>query len=1572
VDAPVADFVAVEEALSPDGKATIYEGEFVNFIDRSTGPVVTWNWTLPGGIPSTSTLAAPAVQYLNEGVYDAQLFVKNSIGTSEKTIPGAVIVRPHIPIPNFASYSNGFTKQANFGPFLPLSGGPVEFEHSTLHYPKSVAWTFPGANPSSSTEEYPLVEYPAGEAKYDVTLEATNNAGTGSETKTDYIQVGGTAEVWNVREGESPLWRYVSGSYALTGADVFTQTAERFSAPAGGEISQVRVYTSNVTQSTSGYLTLAIYSDNGGLPGTAISPVLQIQGGSNRIVNGGYNTLTFTTPVPVSGAFHVVIGSTNYNYTYFTVPCVENRPDGYSTVSAYYQSAWYDLGDLVGLYTSMNIIPEFTYTTAELTSPVVYNKKNVDETTETIAFTTTGHSWSASASDSWIQLSAASGSIDGSGNGSLTFTVSENTKQDIRKGSIKLNIGGTAFTVNLKQAGAAPEDLTATYNDEGTTVNLAWKHEVPYYKPGDNIFDDAESYPAFMKNPKGYYPWSYIDGDGADTYGIEDFTFPGSGAPIAFIAFNSSNLTGYEAKSGTNYFAAFASTIPPNDDWLISPELGFEEPFTFSFWAKSLTNTYNGGERFNVYYSTGGKAKEDFTNKLTDGEYVVPPLDYALYSYTVPANAKYVAINCITDDEFIFMVDDIFIGTGEPPVSTTSTPLKSNWDIDKGTLKRAKPASIQQVSENKLKLSSDDDRLVELTHKQGAEAVAIALPPALRSDEATEAEEEALQWSDGTPYYIYGRPDGGLQEVAIRFAPEDLFFYDEATIKAVEIYTYRPATNVKLNIRKGNQIVHSQDIGDITENLKKQRIELTTPVVIDATEDLYVGYEYVQAEGGAQEVYVALADESPAESGKGDLYSYNGAPFSSTGVGDWLITAYVEQASLDITFNVYKNGTLVAEGLTEKSYADTEGIEVNKRARYTVTAIYGKPELESTGSLPVTLYAPVAIVTEDTLTFCDGEEATLQAPDEEGYAYKWYLGETLITDATESNFVATESGDYSVQVTSDEGVELPVTEAVTVTVNELPVTPAISILYAGEGAVTFEINNPQEGVSYQWYFDSEAIGEPLTSSVYTVYETGTYSVIATNSNECDSETSNTIAVTIVLAKDLFSVPTDPISFAGAGGEEEVAITLSDPKNYISALGFTLNTDAPDWITVTEENGTLTLEARANETNAFLSDTVRVWYGRPNNGFDSNNGYKIAVTQKSLQSITFETPAALLLQDGTYPLSATATSGLDVTFGLRAEDAAYAEIQAGNVLQLKQTGKVLVTASVGGNDEYEAATDVSNEIAIVLAKDLFSVPTDAISLVGAGDEKEVAITLSDPEDYISVLELSLYTSAPEWITVTAENGTLTLEAGANETNAFRSATVQVWYEKQDSEFSSTGNGYEITVNQKALQSITFETPEILYLHDGTYSLSATATSGLDVTFGLRAEDAAYAEIREGNVLHLIAEGEIIVTASVGGNDEYEAATDVSNEISIQRGTGIEIVAKGKLNVYPNPSLANHIFYVASGLDESELRNTFIDVYNLSGALILRQEVTGKITEISLPNQGTYFLRLKGEEVTVIIK
>ncbi|HTL83118.1 MAG TPA: PKD domain-containing protein [Bacteroidia bacterium] len=73
----------------------------------------------------------------------------------------------------------------------PCTGQAINFTDLSTFNPSSWQWSFPGGNPSSSTSQNPSVTYNA-PGTYQVTLVATNAAGSATLTQTAYISVGGS------------------------------------------------------------------------------------------------------------------------------------------------------------------------------------------------------------------------------------------------------------------------------------------------------------------------------------------------------------------------------------------------------------------------------------------------------------------------------------------------------------------------------------------------------------------------------------------------------------------------------------------------------------------------------------------------------------------------------------------------------------------------------------------------------------------------------------------------------------------------------------------------------------------------------------------------------------------------------------------------------------------------------------------------------------------------------------------------------------------------------------------------------------------------------------------------------------------------------------------------------------------------------------------------------------------------------------------------------------------------------------------------------------------------------------
>lgn len=210
--------------------------------------------------------------------------------------------------------------------------------------------------------------------------------------------------------------------------------------------------------------------------------------------------------------------------------------------------------------------------------------------------------------------------------------------------------------VNLQ---AEPEDGTQKYR-------ISWNRTT-------SIFDDFEQHKDFELNSAGPIGWMYLDNDDNEsTYGLsadqQRVEYDNWGARTAYIIFNPSatnprtdTSSALNPWSGDKFLGSFSSSFGPNDDFIISPELFFNDDFTFSFYAKAYTDMY-GTDRMMVGYSQTDIEPESFI-WINEGDYqAVGGAFWQNYTYTIPASARYVAIRCVSDNTFLFMVDDIQIG----------------------------------------------------------------------------------------------------------------------------------------------------------------------------------------------------------------------------------------------------------------------------------------------------------------------------------------------------------------------------------------------------------------------------------------------------------------------------------------------------------------------------------------------------------------------------------------------------------------------------------------------------------------------------------------------------------------------------------------------------------------------------------------------------------------------------------------------------------------------------------------------------------------------------------------------
>jgi len=220
---------------------------------------------------------------------------------------------------------------------------------------------------------------------------------------------------------------------------------------------------------------------------------------------------------------------------------------------------------------------------------------------------------------------------------------------------------GVIFAQNAQKCKGVAKDVqsqTITKSEAFSQVTRATNTEIDFEDEVEFTFD--------------FDPWTTADVDGLATYGFTGIDFPHSYEAMAYIVFNPLGTTPpmtddpeIQPHSGEQFGACMAS-VPSgsagNDDWFISPQLTLEDGAAFTFWAKSYTAQY-GLEKFNVAVSTTTNDPDDFT-VISGGTPVAAPVAWTEYSYDLSAYAGedvYIAIQCVSFDAFVFMIDDLVV-----------------------------------------------------------------------------------------------------------------------------------------------------------------------------------------------------------------------------------------------------------------------------------------------------------------------------------------------------------------------------------------------------------------------------------------------------------------------------------------------------------------------------------------------------------------------------------------------------------------------------------------------------------------------------------------------------------------------------------------------------------------------------------------------------------------------------------------------------------------------------------------------------------------------------------------------
>jgi hypothetical protein len=462
------------------------------------------------------------------------------------------------------------------------------------------------------------------------------------------------------------------------------------------------------------------------------------------------------------------------------------------------------------------------------------------------------------------------------------------------------------------------------------------------------------------------------------------------------------------------------------------------------------------------------------------------------------------------------------------------------------------------------------------------------------------------------------------------------------------------------------------------------------------------------------------------------------------------------------------------------------------------------------------------------------------------------------------------SGPYSVsvQIADDSGNFATVISTATVSA-AAPGDNAISAT-AGDGQSTL-VNNPftaqlqttvaQSGVPQSGILVTFAAPPCGASGTFAGTGTATQSVVTDSNGVATTSvfTANAIGGSYLVTA-IIGNGSPSTAFALTNNKADQFITFAGlPDKIFGDPDFSVSATASSGLTVSfAASGNCTVNVSTVHLTGAGSCTITA----SQNGNSTYNA-ALAVPQsfaiaKANQTITFGVLASRTFGDPDFSVSATASSGLGVSFG-----AAGNCTLVGTTVHITGAGSCTITASQAGDANYNAAPDVLRAFTIAKANQTIS--------FGALSAK----TFGDPDFSVSA-------TASSGLGVSfGAAGNCTLAGATVHITGAGSCTITA-SQGGDANYNPAPDVPRAFTIAKANQTITFGALAARTYGDPDFSVSASATSGLSVSFG-----AAGNCTIAGATVHITGAGSCTLTASQAGDANYNAALDVPRVFTIAK-------------------------------------------------------------------------------------
>lgn len=274
-----------------------------------------------------------------------------------------------------------------------------------------------------------------------------------------------------------------------------------------------------------------------------------------------------------------------------------------------------------------------------------------------------------------------------------------------------------------------------------------------------------------------------------------------------------------------------------------------------------------------------------------------------------------------------------------------------------------------------------------------------------------------------------------------------------------------------------------------------------------------------------------------------------------------------------------------------------------------------------------------------------------------------------------------------------------------------------------------------------------------------------------------------------------------------------------------------------------------------------------------------------------QTITITSTAPSPGEGGSiYNVSATASSGLPVTFSIDASSSAICSI-SGSTITFNAAGTCTINANQAGNAAYNPAPQVQQNVTVVRGNQTINFDTTPPSSPVVNTTYNVSATAT------SGLPVTISIASASSAICTLSGSTVTfIAAGTCTINADQGGNVT---------YNPAPQVQQIITVIRADQTITFgTTPPTTAFVGGTYTVTATASSGLTVTITIASASSAICSL-SGSLVSFNAPGTCTINADQGGNTAYNPAPQAVQIIDVSPPSPTSTTLSSSLN----PALVN---------------------------------------------------------------